>query len=158
MKFFPEHWVDVLFVVMIMLSALTHNKTLGISLAAVLVLRWIKAVPALELLADKGISWAIMLLCMGFLAPVALGRYELQAFQQVFLSPVGWISIAAGIAVAIFGAKGVAVGQTDIVITMGVIAGTVVGVAFFKGNPVGPLIGAGMSWTVISILRHFLPL
>lgn len=157
MKFLAGHWIDVLFVTMILLSAVTHNKSLCISLCVVLGLRWLRALPVLEVIAGNGINWAIILLTVGFLSPLALERYSLQELREVFVSPAGWVAIAVGILVAIFGSKGVAVGQTDIVITMGVVMGTFFGVAFFKGNPVGPLIGTGMAYFAIALLRRIFP-
>ena len=49
------------------------------------------------------------------------------------------------------------VGQTDMVITVGIILGTFLGVAVFKGNPVGPLIGSGMAWFIIALVRRIIP-
>lgn len=158
MKFVSEHWIEVLLAVMIALSLLTHNKSLCISVCIVLALRLVHAGPVLQLLSDNGISWAVIILTVGFLAPVAMGKYSLQELRQVFTSPIGWVAIVMGVLVAVFGGKGVQVGQTDTVTTMGVIAGTFFGVAFFRGSPVGPLIGSGMSYFAIQLLRLFLPL
>lgn len=158
MKFFSEYWIELLLAVMIALSLLTHNKSLCISVCIVLALRLVHAGPVLQLLSNNGISWAVIILTVGFLAPVAMGKYTLQELQQVFTSPVGWVAIVMGILVAVFGGKGVQVGQTDTVMTMGVITGTFLGVAFFRGSPVGPLIGSGMGFFTLRLLRLFLPI
>ena len=67
----------------------------------------VRATAVLEILAGKGISWGILMITIGFLAPIALERYDLSQFKAVFTSPVGWIAILCGIAVAIMGGKGV---------------------------------------------------
>lgn len=156
-KFLTEHWVDAFFVFMILVSLLTGNKTLLYAMGIVFVLRMVRAAAVLEILAGKGISWGILVITIGFLAPIALDRYDLSQFKAVFTSPVGWIAILCGIAVAIMGGKGVIVGQTDMVITVGIILGTFLGVAVFKGNPVGPLIGSGMAWFIIALVRRIIP-
>ena len=148
-KFLTEHWVDAFFVFMILISLLTGNKTLLYAMGIVFVLRMVRATAVLEILAGKGISWGILVITIGFLAPIALERYDLSQFKAVFTSPVGWI--------AILGGKGVIVGQTDMVITVGIILGTFLGVAVFKGNPVGPLIGSGMAWFIIALVRRIIP-
>ena len=156
-KFLTEHWVDAFFVFMILISLLTGNKTLLYAMGIVFVLRMVRATAVLEILAGKGISWGILVITIGFLAPIALERYDLSQFKAVFTSPAGWIAILCGIAVAIMGGKGVIVGQTDMVITVGIILGTFLGVAVFKGNPVGPLIGSGMAWFIIALERRIIP-
>ena len=152
-KFLTEHWVDAFLVFMILISLLTGNKTLLYAMGIVFVLRMVRATAVLEILAGRG----ILVITIGFLAPIALERYDLSQFKAVFTSPVGWIAILCGIAVAIMGGKGVIVGQTDMVITVGIILGTFLGVAVFKGNPVGPLIGSGMAWFIIALVRRIIP-
>lgn len=156
-KFLSDHWIDTFFAVMILVSLLTSNKTLLYAMGAVFVLRLLKLTSLLTLLSNKGISWGILVITIGFLAPIALEKYSLEQFKAVFTSPAGWIAILCGIAVAIMGGKGVIVGQTDMVITVGIILGTFLGVSVFKGNPVGPLIGSGMAWFVIEIVRKVIP-
>lgn len=156
-KFLTEHWVDAFLVFMILISLLTGNKTLLYAMGIVFMLRMVRATAVLEILAGKGISWGILVITIGFLAPIALERYDLSQFKAVFTSPAGWIAILCGIAVAIMGGKGVIVGQTDMVITVGIILGTFLGVAVFKGNPVGPLIGSGMAWFIIALARRIIP-
>ena len=59
---------------------------------------------------------------------------------------------------AVFGRMGVAASSTDIVVTLGVVLGTFIGVGVLKGSPVGPLIGSGMAVAAISLARmifHF---
>lgn len=157
MKFLTEHWIDAFFAAMILVSFLTGNKTLLYAMGVVFVLRLVKAAAVLEVLAGKGINWGILVITIGFLAPIALERYELAQFKAVFTSPSGWIAILCGIAVAIMGARGVVVGRTDMVITVGIILGTFLGVSVFRGNPVGPLIGSGMAWFVIALVRKMIP-
>ena len=68
------------------------------------------------------------------------------------------IAIACGALVAVFGRMGVAASSADIVVTLGVVLGTFIGVGVLKGSPVGPLIGSGMAVAAISLARmlfHF---
>ena len=75
-KFLTEHWVDAFLVFMILISLLTGNKTLLYAMGIVFVLRMVRATAVLEILAGKGISWGILVITIGFLAPIALERYD----------------------------------------------------------------------------------
>lgn len=155
MALLSAYWIEILFTVVLLLSVVTKNKAMVISTAVVLVLRLLHSQKILSLLSDKSMNWGIIIITIGFLAPIALGKYELYQLKDVFLSFEGIISILCGIAVSIFGMKGIEIGPSSIYITMGIICGTIVGVTFFKGSAVGPLIGSGMAVVVISFIRMF---
>lgn len=157
-KLLQTYWIELLFIGLLVVAIITGNKTVGISAAIVLALRLLRITPALELFSAKGINWGIIILTVGFLAPLALGKYSLEQVITVLKSPAGWIAIACGALVAVFGRMGVAASSTDIVVTLGVVLGTFIGVGVLKGSPVGPLIGSGMAVVAISLARmifHF---
>jgi uncharacterized membrane protein (DUF441 family) len=149
---FDKHWIEILLSVVLILSVITKNRAMAISTAIILLLKLIKADKPIEFIAKNGISWGIILITMGFLAPIVLGRYTLQDIKEVFLKPDGIIGFFAGISVALFGAKGIEVGPVNTNLTLGVIVGTFVAVAFLKGTPVGPLIGSGIGFMLLSLL------
>lgn len=150
MQFFKTYWIETLLCSGFLLSVVTRNKTMWISFLIVFLLRILRASAALELLSAKGVNWSIILLTVGFLAPIASGKYSMEELRAVFLTPEGLIAIGCGILVALLGAKGIAMGQTDALVLVGVMVGTFLGVALFKGSPIGPLIGSGMAFVVIS--------
>lgn len=151
MQFFKTYWIETLLCSGFLLSVITRNKTMWISILMVLLLRIFRTWPVLELLSAKGVNWGIILLTVGFLAPIASGKYSLEQLKAVFLTPEGFIAIGCGILVALLGAKGIAMGQTDMLVIVGVMVGTFLGVALLKGSPMGPLIGSGMAFVVISV-------
>ena len=61
---------------------------------------------------------------------------------------VGFL-IAVGVFVAWLAGQGVDLMITQPVLVMGLMIGTVIGVSFFGGIPVGPLIAAGILYLVI---------
>ena len=131
------YWIELLFIGLLVVAIITGNKTVGISAAIVLALL-LRVTPALELLSAKGINWGIIVLTVGFLAPLALGKYSLEQVMVVLKSPAGWIAIACGALVAVFGRMGVAASSADIVVTLGVVLGTFIGVGVLKGSRLAP--------------------
>ena len=99
-KLLQTYWIELLFIGLLVVAIITGNKTVGISAAIVLALRLLRVTPALELLSAKGINWGIIVLTVGFLAPLALGKYSLEQVMVVLKSPAGWIAIACGALVA----------------------------------------------------------
>ncbi|MOA41206.1 hypothetical protein D3C78_1631460 [compost metagenome] len=63
---------------------------------------------------------------------------------QSFLHWKSLLAIAIGILVAYLGGRGAILMTNQPTVVAGLLIGTVIGVALFKGVPVGPLIAAGI--------------
>ncbi len=149
---FNKYWIEIILSVVLVLSIFTKNRAMVIGTAVMLVLKFFKADKPIEYIAKNGISWGIILITMGFLAPIVLERYTLNDMKTIFLKLDGIVGFFAGISVALLGAKGIEIGPINTNLTLGVIVGTFVAVAFFKGTPVGPLIGSGIGYVFIFLL------
>jgi uncharacterized membrane protein (DUF441 family) len=93
---------------------------------------------------QKGIRWGVIVLTIGVLSSIALGKMGWVDIWNTSKSYVGWLSIGVGIFVAYLGGKGVNILTTKPDIMTGLLIGTIIGVALFRGVPVGPLIAAGI--------------
>lgn len=101
----------------------------------------LKYAPLLE---KYGLQLGIMLLMIGVLAPLITGKVQP---AQIAALASSWKTIAAvvvGIVVAWLGGRGVQLMQMNPTIVTGLMIGTIIGVAFLRGVPVGPLIAAGL--------------
>lgn len=95
------------------------------------------------MLEKYGVKIGIIILTIGVLSPLVSGKIQLPDLSG-FLSWKMALSIAVGILVAWLAGKGVPLmGEQPILVT-GLLIGTIIGVAFLGGIPVGPLIAAGI--------------
>lgn len=147
-----QYWIEILLSIVLVLSVITKNRAMAIATSVILLLKLIRADRPLEYIAKNGISWGVILITMGFLAPIVLGRYTLEDMKTVFFRVDGIVGFFAGISVALLGAKGIEIGPVNTNLTLGVIVGTFLAVALFKGTPVGPLIGSGIGFVLLTIL------
>lgn len=149
-----QYWIEILLSIVLVLSVITKNRAMAIATSVILLLKLIRADRPLEYIAKNGISWGVILITMGFLAPIVLGRYTLEDMKTVFFRADGIVGFFAGISVALLGAKGIEIGPVNTNLTLGVIVGTFLAVALFKGTPVGPLIGSGIGFVLLTILSR----
>ena len=85
----------------------------------------------------------IIILTIGVLSPLVSGKIQLPDLSD-FLRWKMALSISVGVLVAWLAGKGVPlIGEQPILVT-GLLIGTIIGVAFLGGIPVGPLIAAGI--------------
>jgi uncharacterized membrane protein (DUF441 family) len=138
--------------IMILVIALfSKNMTIFIATA---ILLCIKMTPiqnsVLLFIEKKGLSVGVVLLTMYVLTPLANGKINLNMIFQACKSQLGLIALVTGGVVAWIAAKGIPLMSSSPETITALMIGTIIGVCFFKGLPVGPLIAAG----VVALIHH----
>lgn len=140
--------VALLLVMLIVLGLISQNSAVTISAAVLLIMQQTLLSKYIPFVDQYGLKIGIIILTIGVLSPLVSGRIilpnlaELLHWKMIF-------SIVAGIVVAWLGGRGVNLMGNQPVLVTGLLIGTVIGVALFKGVPVGPLIAAGILSLVI---------
>lgn len=135
--------VALLLVVLIILGLISQNSAVTISAALLLIMQQTLLSKFIPFVDQYGLKIGIIILTIGVLSPLVSGRITLPELAQL----LNWkmaLSIVAGVLVAWLGGRGVNLMGSQPVLVTGLLIGTVIGVAFLKGVPVGPLIAAGI--------------
>lgn len=128
-----------------------HNMSVAYAAGAVILLKVLGLNQVIDVLGDKGVSWGIILLTAAIFVPIATGKITWGDIMHCFQSPVGIVSLIVGAGVAIFGYLGVDYMKASPEVATALIIGTMIGVFFFRGIPVGPLIASGVVYVVMTI-------
>ena len=128
-----------------------HNMSVAYAAGAVILLKVLGLNQVIDVLGDKGVSWGIILLTAAIFVPIATGKITWGDIMHCFQSPVGIVSLIVGAGVAIFGYLGVDYMKASPEVTTALIIGTMIGVFFFRGVPVGPLIASGVVYVAMTI-------
>ena len=128
-----------------------HNMSVAYAAGAVILLKVLGLNQVIDVLGDKGVSWGIILLTAAIFVPIATGKITCADIMHCFQSPVGIVSLIVGAGVAIFGYLGVDYMKASPEVATALIIGTMIGVFFFRGIPVGPLIASGVVYVVMTI-------
>lgn len=128
-----------------------HNMSVAYAAGAVILLKVLGLNQVIDILGDKGITWGIILLTAAIFVPIATGKITWGDIMHCFQSPVGIVSLIVGAGVAIFGYLGVDYMKASPEVATALIIGTMIGVFFFRGIPVGPLIASGVVYVVMTI-------
>ena len=131
---------DVTLLILLGLAALgfiSHNTTVAVSILVLIIVR----VPWIE---KQGLSIGIIILTIGVMAPIASGTLPPSTLIHSFLNWKSLVAIAVGVIVSWLGGRGVTLMGSQPQLVAGLLVGTVLGVALFRGVPVGPLIAAGL--------------
>ncbi|WP_097738383.1 DUF441 domain-containing protein [Escherichia coli] len=120
---------DVTLLILLGLAALgfiSHNTTVAVSILVLIIVRVTPLSTFFPWIEKQGLSIGIIILTIGVMAPIASGTLPPSTLIHSFLNWKSLVAIAVGVIVA------------------GLLVGTVLGVALFRGVPVGPLIAAGL--------------
>lgn len=128
-----------------------HNMSVAYAAGAVILLKVLGLNQVIDVLGDKGITWGIILLTAAIFVPIATGKITWGDILHCFQSPVGIVSLIVGAGVAIFGYLGVDYMKASPEVATALIIGTMIGVFFFRGVPVGPLIASGVVYVLMTI-------
>lgn len=128
------------------------NDLIAASAGIVLVLRAAGLDAMLDVLQRRALQWGLIFLMISVLAPFSRDRTTVSEVLRVVASPVGLTAVAGGAIASMVSRPGVPLMQQQPEIIIGLMVGTILGVLFLKGIPVGPLAASG----VAAILLKFL--
>ena len=120
--------VSILLIVFIALGYFSKNGAIWISSSILLVVQQTVLMRYLPQADRPLISLGILILTIGILAPLVSGKVQLPPVAQLF-------DLKLLVAVLM---------QSQPNLIIGLLVGTVIGVSFFNGVPVGPLIAGGL--------------
>ncbi|WP_425464249.1 DUF441 domain-containing protein [Paenibacillus zeisoli] len=139
--------IDITALLLLFMAALgiiSGNMPITVAMIVLLLLRVTKLNQAFPWLDKYGLTAGIIVLTIGVMSPVASGKLSPQMLWASFFHWKSLCAIAVGILVAYLGGRGASLMTSQPTVVAGLLIGTVIGVAFFKGVPVGPLIAAGL--------------
>ena len=130
--------VALLLVFLIVLGLISQNSAITISAAVLLIMQQTLLSKYIPILEQYGVKIGIIILTIGVLAPLVSGQIQLPDLSSFLNWKMGVVFVAwlAG--------KGVPLMSEQPVLVTGLLIGTIIGVSFLGGIPVGPLIAAGI--------------
>ncbi|MCD2514364.1 DUF441 domain-containing protein [Comamonas endophytica] len=129
-------------------SMFAGNHTVAAAMAVLIVIRVTPLALYFPWLQKHGLNIGIFLLMVAVMVPIASGKIPAMDLLKSFTHWKSAVAIVVGIFVAWLGGRGVTLMAAQPGVVAGLMVGTILGVAFFRGVPVGPLIAAG----VVSLL------
>ncbi|NLC76861.1 MAG: DUF441 domain-containing protein [Clostridia bacterium] len=145
---------NLIILVILAVAVIGNKKAVALAAALVLVINLIGLdgliFPFLE---ARGIELGIVVLTAAILIPLASGKISGQEVMATLTNVRSLLAIIIGIAVAFLGGRGVTLMTAEPQLITGVVFGTIIGVSFFNGVPVGPLICSGILYYLFKLFH-----
>ncbi|WP_243386075.1 DUF441 domain-containing protein [Bacillus kexueae] len=143
-------------ILLLVIGFIAKNQSLMIAVSFLLVIKWIgldeKIFPSIQ---KSGINWGVTVITVAVLVPIATGDIGFKQLIESLKSPYAWVALLSGVAVALIAKSGLSLLSNDPHITTALVFGTILAVALFKGVAVGPLIGAGIAYLAMQLVKIF---
>lgn len=136
--------IALFLVVLIGLGVVGNNATITIAAAVLLLIQQTFLSKYLPLVDKYALQWGIILLTIGVLSPLVSGKTKLPQQWGDYVNLNMILAMAVGVLVAWIAGRGIPLMGGQPVLVTGLLIGTILGVAFLGGVPVGPLIAAGL--------------
>ena len=135
--------IPLFLVLLILLGVLSNNGSITISATVLLLIQQTALSQYLPLAEKYGVAVGIIFLTIGVLSPLVSGKIQIPSLMA-FMNLKMFAAVGIGILVAWIAGRGIPLMSAQSILVTGLLIGTIIGVAFLGGVPVGPLIAAGL--------------
>lgn len=140
-------------ILILLLGILGGSQIIAVSATVLILLQLVKMDIFFPFIEDWGIEIGLTFLVMSVLVPFVSGNVSnSQVFRTCFSLP-GLIAVLSGIVATKLNCRGLELLQVAPSIMIGIVLGSIVGVVFFKGIPVGPLMAGGIAALILRIFN-----
>ncbi|WP_018248228.1 DUF441 domain-containing protein [Orenia marismortui] len=147
--------INIVLIIITILGLIVRNNSLIISGAVLLLVRLLKAEGFLNIIDNYSVKIGIILIMLGVLTPLATGDLKLEGMTENLMNPIAILGLIMGIAVTQFTREGLMLMENTPTVTINLVIGVIIGVAFFKGVPSGPLIASGITAVIYKLISLF---
>jgi uncharacterized membrane protein (DUF441 family) len=142
---------DVLLVVLIVVGLIGRSHIITMAACMLLIVKLIHLERYLPTIERRGLELGLLFLTMGVLVPFASNRITYREVLNVFTTWPGILALVGGTLATYMNGKGLELLKIDPQLIVGLVIGSIIGILFLRGIPVGPLMAAGITALLIKM-------
>lgn len=142
---------EVVLVILIIIGLLGRSHIITTAACILLIVKLIHLDRYLPTIERRGLEVGLLFLTMGVLVPFASEKISYKDILAVFTSWPGIIALTGGAVATYMNGKGLELLKIDPQLIVGLVIGSIFGIIFLRGIPVGPLMAAGITALFLKI-------
>ena len=135
-----------------MIGIIARSNLLSIAACVLLILRFSNLHFVFPILERRGLEVGLLFLLLSLLVPLAQGLVTEKDLAYNLTSLPGIIAIVGGVIATHMNSEGIKMLSIKPEIIFGLVIGSILGIVFFHGVPVGPLMAAGIAALYLEIV------
>ncbi|MDB5056236.1 MAG: hypothetical protein JWM44_4286 [Bacilli bacterium] len=146
---------NILLVILIIIGMVGRSNIITTAACTLLIFKLLSLDRYFPSLERRGLELGLLFLTIGVLVPFASEKITIRDVLAVFTSWPGIIALTGGAIATYMNGKGLELLKIDPQIIAGLVLGSILGVVFMRGIPVGPLMAAGITAIILKIVQFF---
>ncbi|CAG7642324.1 DUF441 domain-containing protein [Paenibacillus allorhizosphaerae] len=142
---------DLLLVALIVIGLLGRSHIITTAACVLLVVKLLSLDRYLPTIERRGLELGLLFLTMGVLVPFASERISVKDVTSMFTTWPGILALLGGAIATYMNGKGLELLKIDPQMIVGLVIGSIFGIIFLKGIPVGPLMAAGITAFLLKV-------
>ena len=142
---------EILLFILILVGLMGRSHIITTAACVLLIVKLVALDRFLPTIERRGLELGLLFLTMGVLVPFASERISAKDIGSVFTSIPGILALIGGALATYMNGKGLALLKIDPELIVGLVIGSIFGILFMRGIPVGPLMAAGITAFLLKI-------
>jgi uncharacterized membrane protein (DUF441 family) len=142
---------EILLVILIVVGLIGRSSIITTAACALLIIKLLSLDRFLPTLERRGLEMGLLFLTMGVLVPFASEKISFKDVISVFTTWPGIIALVGGAIATYMNGKGLELLKIDPQLIVGLVIGSIFGIIFMRGIPVGPLMAAGITAFLLKV-------
>jgi uncharacterized membrane protein (DUF441 family) len=142
---------EVTLVVLIVIGLIGRSPIIATAASMLLVMKLTSLERFFPTMERRGLELGLLFLTVSVLVPFANEKVTLKEITPLFTTLIGVLALAGGALATYMNGKGLDVLRAEPHIIVGLVIGSIIGIVFLRGIPVGPLMAAGITAFLLKI-------
>lgn len=138
-------------VALIIIGLIGRSHIITTAACVLLIVKLISLDRYLPTIERRGLELGLLFLTMGVLVPFASERISIKDVTSMFTTWPGILALLGGAIATYMNGKGLELLKIDPQMIVGLVIGSIFGIIFLKGIPVGPLMAAGITAFLLKV-------
>lgn len=145
---------DIVLVILIIVGLIGRSPIITTAACLLLIVKLVSLDRYLPTIERRGLELGLLFLTMGVLVPFASDKISLKQIVSVFTTWPGILALAGGAVATYMNGKGLELLKLDPQLIVGLVIGSILGIIFLRGIPVGPLMAAGITALLLKVFSY----
>ncbi|KXS42155.1 MAG: hypothetical protein AWU54_1412 [Candidatus Frackibacter sp. T328-2] len=143
----------ILIFIIFSLGILAKSNILSLAAVILFLLKVLKLKLVFPILEKQGLDLGLLFLILAVLAPLVTDVKVLTDLVNIFKSPLGLLALTGGLLATKLNGMGLNLLENQPQLIVGMVIGSLIGIIFLDGIPVGPLMAGGITAFFLRIVQ-----
>lgn len=145
---------ELLLVILVVVGLIGRSPLIATASSLLLIMKLTHLERFLPSVERRGLEFGLLFLTIAVLVPFATGKITWKEVMHVFTSPPGIFALLGGALATYLNGKGLDLLKFDPQLTVGMVIGSIFGILFLRGIPVGPLMAAAITSLFMKLFQY----